>query len=145
MMTNKQNKSLSEVILLEEERFLSDSTIKFFNDMIDGIYTVVVPTCSIWNGKLEQAYDSRTQELVDKIISRRDEYIKRAYVLLIEAYKIQIERDNDTKDLHILICPHCEESFDLESLSKNEWGVESDYIIVQCPYCGGVSKILANI
>ena len=48
-------------------------------------------------------------------------------------------KNNDADKKRIIECPNCKIKFDLESLNKNEWGVESDYLIVRCPHCGDIT------
>ena len=47
---------------------------------------------------------------------------------------------NNKKDN--LKCPYCEETVDFDSLSKNDWGIEEDCVIVRCTFCGKVFKIV---
>ena len=39
-------------------------------------------------------------------------------------------------------CPHCESTFDFNTVDKNNWGVEEDYIIIRCPLCSKIFKIV---
>ena len=39
---------------------------------------------------------------------------------------------------------HCGATFDFESLSKNDWGVESKYLLIRCQMCGKLLKILVD-
>lgn len=39
-------------------------------------------------------------------------------------------------------CPHCREVFDFDTVDKNNWGVESKYILIRCPLCSKIFKIL---
>ena len=39
-------------------------------------------------------------------------------------------------------CPHCGEVFDFDTVDKNNWGVEENYIIIRCPLCSEIFKIL---
>ena len=51
-------------------------------------------------------------------------------------------KQTKNEDKGNLRCPYCGETFDFESLSKNDWGVESEYLLIQCQMCGKVFKIL---
>ena len=53
------------------------------------------------------------------------------------------EVDNEIENTSIK-CPYCGEVFDFESLSKNDWGIESKYLLIGCPICTKLFKILMN-
>ena len=41
-----------------------------------------------------------------------------------------VEVDNNEIENTNIRCPYCEKIFDFESLSKNDWGVESKYLLI---------------
>ena len=43
-----------------------------------------------------------------------------------------------------IICPYCGNEFNFESISKNEWGVDSNYLLLRCPICSEFLKIEMN-
>ena len=54
------------------------------------------------------------------------------------------EVDNNKIENTNIKCPQCGETFDFESLSKNDWSVESKYLLIRCPLCTKLFKILVN-
>ena len=48
----------------------------------------------------------------------------------------------DEEDENELKCPLCGKIFNFKSLSKNEWIVELDYLLVRCPLCTECFKVL---
>ena len=54
-----------------------------------------------------------------------------------------VQMDNNEIENTNIKCPYCEEIFDFESLNKNEWSVESKYLLIRCPKCLEIFKILA--
>ena len=53
--------------------------------------------------------------------------------------KLTLGMDNKIK------CPHCEGTFDFDSLSKNDWSIELEYILIRCQMCGKIFKIKMRI
>ena len=76
----------------ERKRFLSDLNIKHFNDELVKIISIAVPIYLISKGKIiSRKYDSRSQELIDRITNERDEYINATYEALKGKWKFSID------------------------------------------------------
>ena len=55
-----------------------------------------------------------------------------------------MKKNDDIIEAIILRCSDCENLFDLNTLSKNEWSMQTNYLKIRCPFCGGIFKILMN-
>ena len=86
-MTIKQTEDKDKEFRIEKERFLSDTVLQNFNDLLIRIFSIAIPTYIISNNGIERIYNSDTQKLTDTIINHRNEYIRIIYKIPMEKYK----------------------------------------------------------